>query len=240
MQNIEFARFSAGRSDQEIIMAEPAVQQVQEQMLLHELNHRINNEFAAIISAVSLAAASSNNDEVKVALADVARLLHRYADVHRALQMPERDVIIDAAAYLGQLCLSISRSMLDDKKIRLLLSAQSIPIQADRCRRLGMIIYELITNAARHVFADGSGEIRVAIWRDGEFVKCSVRDSGSAAVNIQLGRGLKIVDALSKALGGRFKQTLGSQGSKALLVFPFPRDNEWAFDGPPSAMPRAS
>jgi two-component sensor histidine kinase len=219
-------------------MAEPTVQEAHEQMLLHELNHRINNEFAAIISAVSLAAASSNNDEVKIALADITQLLHGYADIHRALQLPEHDAIIDAAAYLSQLCLSISRSMLDDRKIRLVLSAQSIPLQAERCRRLGMILYELIINAARHAFVDSSGEIRVAIWRDGAFVKCSVRDSGSAAVNIQLGRGLKIVDALSKALGGRFRQTLGPQGSKALLVFP--RDNEWALDGPPSAMVRGS
>jgi two-component sensor histidine kinase len=234
MQNSEFARFSVGGSDQEIVMIESAVQQVQEQMLLNELNHRINNEFAAIISAVSLAAARSNNDEAKIALADVAQLLHRYADVHRALQMPERDAIVDVAAYLSQLCVSISRSMLDNRKIRLVLSAQSIPLQAERCRRLGMILFELITNAIRHAFADGSGEIRVVIWRDGAFVKCSVWDSGSAAVNIQLGRGLKIVDALSQALGGRFKQTLAPQGSKALLVFP--RDNGLAFDGPPSAM----
>jgi two-component sensor histidine kinase len=238
MQNIEFVSFGADRLDQEIIMAEPAVQQVQEQMLLHELNHRINNEFAAIIGAVSLAAARSNNDEVKIAMADVTQLLHRYADIHRALQMPEHDAIIDAAAYLSRLCLSISRSTLDDKKIRLVLSAQSIQLQAERCRRLGMILYELIINAARHAFLEGSGEIRVAIWRDGAFVKCSVQDSGSAAVNIQLGRGLKIVDALSKALGGHFKQTLGSQGSKALLVFP--RDNELTFDGPTSAMARGS
>jgi two-component sensor histidine kinase len=230
--------FSTGRLDQEVIMAEPAVQQGQEQMLLRELNHRINNEFAAIIGAVSLAAASSNSDEVKIALADVTQLLHRYADIHHALQMPSHDALIDAAAYLSQLCLSISRSMLDGRKIRLVLAAQSIQLQAERCRRLGMIVYELITNAARHAFVDGSGEIRVAIWRDGAFVKCSVRDSGSAAVNIQLGRGLKIVDALSKALGGRFKQTLGSQGSKALVVFP--RDNEWAFERPPSAMARGS
>jgi len=219
-------------------MAEPAAQQAQEQILLHELNHRINNEFAAIISTVSLAAASSNNGEVKIALANVTQLLHRYADIHRALQMPEHDAVIDASAYLSQLCLSISRSMLDHRKIRLVLSAQPIQLQAERCGRLGMILCELITNAARHAFVDGGGEILVAIWRDGAFVKCSVRDSGSAAVNIQLGRGLKIVDALSKALGGCFNQTLGSQGSKALLVFP--GDNEWAFDGPPRAMAHGS
>ena len=52
--------------------------------LLRELNHRIKNEFASAISAVSLAAARSDNAEVKLALTDVTELLHRYVDVHRA------------------------------------------------------------------------------------------------------------------------------------------------------------
>src|ERR1700728_2693588 len=94
----------------------------QEQILLHELNHRINNEFAAAISFVSLAAARSENDEVKTTLSGVAELLHQYADIHRALQMPECDMLIDAAAYLRELCRSISRSQLDGRKIQLVLA----------------------------------------------------------------------------------------------------------------------
>ena len=45
----------------------------EERMLLHELNHRINNEFAAAISVVSFAARRSNNDEVKAALSASCR-----------------------------------------------------------------------------------------------------------------------------------------------------------------------
>ena len=59
-----------------------------EQILLYELNHRINNEFAAAISVVSLAATRSANNEAKAALAAAAELLHHYASVHRALQVP--------------------------------------------------------------------------------------------------------------------------------------------------------
>jgi hypothetical protein len=55
-------------------------------------------------------------------------------------------------------------------------------------------------------------------------VKCSVQDSGSVTTSIQPGHGLKIVISLSRALGGRFRQTFGVQGSKSLLVFP--RDGE--------------
>jgi two-component sensor histidine kinase len=78
-----------------------------ERTLLCELNHRINNEFASAIGAVSVAATLSANDEVKAALLAVTELLHRYADVHHALQMPESDTDIDAAAYLRQLCSSL-------------------------------------------------------------------------------------------------------------------------------------
>ena len=196
----------------------------EDQILLHELNHRVNNEFAAAISIVSLAAAAASNDKVKGSLSRVADLLHRFADVHRALQMPEYDMPVDAAAYLRQLCLSISRSRLDAGRIRVVLSAQSLRLQAERCWRLGMIVHELISNAARHAFENRSGEIRVAVWRDGAFVKCSVQDSGSVTTSIQPGHGLKIVNGLSRALGGRFRQTFGVKGSRSLLVFPYDSD----------------
>lgn len=95
----------------------------EERMLLRELNHRINNEFATAISVVSLAARRSNNDDVKAALSGVVELLHQYADVHSALQMPECDTLVDAATYLRRLCRSITRSLLEDRKISLVLSS---------------------------------------------------------------------------------------------------------------------
>jgi two-component sensor histidine kinase len=102
-------------------------------VLLHELNHRINNEYASAISAVSLAAAHSGNEEVKLALSAVNELLHSYVDVHRALQMPEADRLIDAETYLRQLCLSISCSKLNHLDIDLVLAASPLLLRSDRC-----------------------------------------------------------------------------------------------------------
>src|SRR6202045_1863833 len=171
-----------------------------ERILLHELIHRINNEFSSLIGAVSRTAARSVNHEVKVALAHIVELLSHYAELHRALQMPEHDTHIDAASYLENLCLSISRSKLADMKIDLALTASPLRLPSERCWRLGMIVYELVTNAARHAFGTGKGQIRLELSRAGKLVECRVVDNGSAPKNVLGGAGLKIVDELVKGL----------------------------------------
>jgi two-component sensor histidine kinase len=72
-----------------------------EHLLLRELTHRINNELAATIGFVSLSAARSDGDDVKVALAGVMQHINDSARVYRALQMPADRDWIDAAAYLA-------------------------------------------------------------------------------------------------------------------------------------------
>jgi two-component sensor histidine kinase len=220
--------------NQEIIVtrAVPQLPSSGERVLLRELDHRIINEFACAISAVSLAAARTKNEEVKGALSDVAQLLYHYADVHRALQMPEQDAFVEAAAYLGQLCLSISRSKLEYREIALVLVAEPLRLEADRCWRLAVIMHELINNAARHAFARGSGEIRVQLMRAGSFVECRVLDNGSSAAKVQPGRGLKIIDELAKGLDGRLEHTFGSRGSIFALTFPYTRTSMESEDTP--------
>jgi two-component sensor histidine kinase len=192
-----------------------------ERILLHELIHRINNEFSSLIGAVSRTAARSVNHEVKVALAHIIELLSHYAELHRALQMPERDTQIDAAAYLENLCLSISRSKLDGMKIALVLTTSPLWLPSERCWRLGMMVYELVTNAARHAFGNGKGEIRVELTRAGKLVECTVVDNGSAPTSVRRGRGLRIVDELVKGLDGRLDQRFGPRGSFSILTFPY-------------------
>jgi len=185
------------------------------------MSHRINNDFTCLISAASLAVRRTENDEVKAALAAVVESLHCYADIHHALQMPDGNARIDAEAYLRKLCVSISRAKLDRLKIELALVASPLQLQSDRCWRLGMIVYELVTNAARHAFGERPGEIRVELLRIGPHVECKVLDNGSAAAGAQPGHGLKIVDELTKGLGGRFKQKFRKWGSTSIVAFPY-------------------
>jgi len=83
-----------------------------------------------------------------------------------------------------------------------------------------MIVYELITNAARHAFDKKGGEIRVELLPSGSFVECRVSDNGSAPAEFRPGHGLKIIEALVEGLDGRFKQQFGALGSATVVIFP--------------------
>lgn len=203
-------------------MIEPAMELpfLEELTLLNELSHRVKNEFACVIGIVAHTAVRSDNEEVKTALTRVSELLHRFVDVHRAMQRPEYHAFVDAAAYLEELCASIRRSRLDHAKIKLVLATSPMQLQSDQCWRLGLIVYELITNSARHAFANGSGEIRVELYRAGPFAECRVLDNGSAPATIQPGRGLNVVHELAKTLAGKLDHQFGTAGTRSILTFP--------------------
>jgi two-component sensor histidine kinase len=221
-----------GNCKQEGLMPElvPRLPIPEEPLLLDELNHRIVNEFASLIAIVSRAAAASGNDDVKRALSGVAQLLHHYAQVHRALRSPDQETLVNAEGYLGSLCRSISRSKLDHMNIDLVLAARPLLLESVRCWRLGMIVTELITNAARHAFAGGPGEIRVELVRTGAFVRCTVSDNGSASANVQPGRGSRIVDQLVKELNGSSELKFGFAGTTVTVVFPYGEPKEGGFE----------
>jgi two-component sensor histidine kinase len=224
--------FAAIGNWQEGMMPElaPSLPVPEEPLLLDELNHRITNEFASLIAIVSRAAAASGSEEVKRALRGVAQLLHHHAQSHRALRPPDQETVVNAEGYLSELCRSISRSKLDHMNIDLVLTASPLLLESGRCWRLGMIVSELITNAARHAFAGRPGRIRVELVRAGAFVKCTVCDNGSGPVQVQPGRGLRIVEELSKALDGRLESRLASTGTTWVLILPYRESGKASYE----------
>ena len=192
-----------------------------ERTLLRELNHRIANEFTAAINLVSLTAVHAENAEVKTALSGVVELLLEHGEVHRALAMPDGNGLVDAAQHVRKLGRVISRGRLKRMGINLVFAADKLPIEAERCWRLALVIHELVINAARHASFDGRyGEIRIELKRAGAFVNCRVSDNGSGAVGVKAGHGLRIVTELARSLGGWLDHDFGVEGTSFKLVFP--------------------
>jgi two-component sensor histidine kinase/DNA-binding winged helix-turn-helix (wHTH) protein len=192
----------------------------EEQMLVEELTHRMNNEFAAAIAVVPRAAARSPNGELRSALAVAEERLHSYVQVNRCLQIPSQDTVIDASAHLRRLCQSISRSRLDCRGIELQFVGRPLQMNSERCWRLGMIVSELITNASRHAFGDGGGKIQVELSQRGPFVNCRLADDGTAPEKIRPGLGSAIVERLIASLDGTINQHFGRGGAIFVMIFP--------------------
>jgi two-component sensor histidine kinase len=190
--------------------------------LLDELNHRIKNELASVINLVTFKAVWTDNVEAKEELSKVVDLLHQHVQVHSILTMPDRDAsLVDAGEQLRKLGLAMSRCKLDRMNIRLVLAAEALPLEAERCWRLALAIYELVTNAVRHACFDGrDGEIKIRLMRAGSWVNCRVTDNGSGLGRIKLGRGLRIVGELASSLGGRIDRTSGTIWNSFSLDFP--------------------
>jgi two-component sensor histidine kinase len=127
--------------------------------LLDELNHRIKNELASVINLVTFKAVWTDNVEAKEELSNVVDLLHQHVQIHSILTMPDGDTLADAGEQLRKLGLAMSRCKLDRMNIRLVLAAETLPLESERCWRLALAVYELVTNAVRHACFDG---------RDGE------------------------------------------------------------------------
>jgi two-component sensor histidine kinase len=191
-----------------------------ERTLVRELTHRVNNQLASAIDVVTAAAVRAEHPEAKVALGNVADLLQEQANVHRVLTIPEGDALVDAAQYLRQLCLATTRTRLEPIGVHLSFQADTLPLEPERCWRLGMTVHELLTNSARHACFDGrAGEIKIKLSLAHPVVNCIIADNGSLSTRLKPARGLGLVRDLIKSLGGRLEYGFGPEYSSFLLAF---------------------
>ncbi|MCP3459571.1 sensor histidine kinase [Bradyrhizobium sp. CCGUVB23] len=194
---------------------------LQEGALLRELHHRVSNGVASAISLVSAAAIRVDGPEAKHALSDVVELLHGYADVHRALAMPGGETLLQTATYVRKLGCAMRRALLDRMDIRLAFATQSLALQPERCWRIGLIVHELVTHAARHACFDGrAGQIKIKLTRIGALANCVIVDNGSRSARDASDRELRIAKDLARALGGRIEQGFGAEFTSVVLSFP--------------------
>jgi two-component sensor histidine kinase len=188
--------------------------------LVRELTYRINTQLASAIDVVTAAAVRAETLEAKAALGKVSELLHEQANVHRVLTIPEGNALVDAAQYLRSLCLATTRSCLEPIGIHLSLQADTLPLEPERCWRLGMAVHELMMNAARHACFDGrAGEIKIKLSLAHPLVTCIIADNGTLSARLKPARGLGLVRDLTKSLGGRLEYGFGPEYSSFCLVF---------------------
>lgn len=95
-----------------------------------------------------------------------------------------------------------------------------ISLPSDRVWRLGLMIFELITNAARHAFSEPGGSIYIRLTRTTSFVERRVSDDGYAPQKIRSGQGTRIIGGLMQNLQGEIFRQFTDYGSTIVNLFP--------------------
>lgn len=190
---------------------ERAAKLAERDLMLRELDHRMKNNFATVAGLLQMQLRRAADGPARKALGEALGRVESISAAHRNLYGPGEDVrLVDMGVYLADLCRSLAEALFLGELVRLDCEAEPGPLDRDRAVAVGLIVNELVTNAAKHAFADGRpGLIRVSFARQAQGYRLLVEDDGMglpadfAKRRQGLGRGL--VEAFTRQAGGELK-----------------------------------
>jgi two-component sensor histidine kinase len=185
--------------------------------LVEEINHRVINEYSEAIATLSIAASRTVDDKIRTELARAADRLRDHAASHRALMPPPAECTTNLADYLGRICNAFSKAALEERGVLLVLDTIDVVLPSERCWRIGLIVAELIRNAARHGLHGRDGKISVHVAELSGQLTCLVRDTGQPPAEMKPGRGLRVIRSLVAELGGSVEWSFTLNGNFAFL-----------------------
>jgi PAS domain S-box-containing protein len=174
--------------------------------LFDELNHRVKNNLAMVSAMLSLQARAGESPQVRGALMKAVDRIQAISDVHASLYRSSRKDDVDFAAYLTDLCERLAGALLEEgERVRLEFTAEPAVMPLDRAVALGVIVNELVTNAAKHAYPPpAEGVIDVNLRHGPEGLTLSVGDTGCGLPvdPASAGMGMRLVRSLVQQIGG--------------------------------------
>jgi two-component system, sensor histidine kinase PdtaS len=186
-------------------------------VLLDELAHRTRNDLANVVTLLRRQARQTSAD-AKESLNAAADRVQTIARVHRRLEVSGERVVVNSKQYLEELCDDLRTTRLASGLIQLDCQVECHSIGVEKAVPLGLIVNELVTNAAKHAFEGKSyGRIAVSFSEVGDSYYLQVSDDGigydTSSGSAGLGHGL--LNLLASQLGSTLKTHADSRGTTA-------------------------
>jgi len=191
------------------------------QILLKEVNHRVNNSLALVASMLHLKSATVN-DEVKLHLDEASNRITAIARAHQRLYQTEKFEKIELGPYIEDICKSFSES-LPECLLHIGIKA-GIEVPPDQAIPVALLVNELITNSAKYGYPDSKCEVWVDVVRTDAKILVSVRDRGKGLPanfdsNSHKGLGMKLINAFAEQLAGKLEIRGHDPGVEFILTF---------------------
>ncbi len=197
----------------------------EKQLHLKELQHRVKNTLATILSLLSIEERRASSAEAKAGFQSTAFRVQTMAALYDKLHQTEQGSSVDLGSYLASVAHALLSSALGSRRVELRCVCPRIPLDLRRSVACGLIVNELLTNALKHAFpsgASGSLELRLAS-ENSELELCVADDGIGLPPEAEKGRpgssGMQLVNLLTSQLEGHMTVSR-EKGTAWTLNFP--------------------
>jgi predicted ATPase/two-component sensor histidine kinase len=220
------------RSFLELIAAQAAISienavLEEKESLLKEVHHRVKNNLQLVSSLLSLQSSRVSDPVVAELLLESRNRVRSMALVHENLYQAGNLSLIPMDVHLKKLCAHLSRAYnLHPQQIEVRVTAGDLHLNMDQAVPCSLIVNELVSNALKHAFPNGSSgfvSVEFHAVNPGKH-QLTVTDSGvGLPANFDLRNsstlGLQLVQDLAAQLHSDVDVVRGSQGTSFRLGF---------------------
>jgi len=195
-------------------------------LFLEEFDHRVKNNFTLVAALLDMQRSRAKEGETAEALSSALNRVESIARAHRHLYRggAASPGEVDMATYLEELCAALAEALFLRGAITLDCFCDHGAIPRDRAVSIGLIVNELVTNAAKHAFAGRhGGRIEVRFEAASPGWRLVVRDDGVGMPETPRARkdgglGQKLVDGFVRQARGKASVETGPEGTKVTVA----------------------
>ncbi len=193
---------------------------VQKDLLMKEVDHRIQNSLQLVSSFLAMQARAAGAGEVADQLREAQARLSAVALVHRRLYRDDQIETIDLSRYLEELVGDMKASLGQEWGSRMRIDLAPVLIPTDRAVSVGLIMTELVINATKYAYAGAPGPITVALEQHRNRLRLIVADDGQGKSGAHSGFGSRMMTAMVQRLDGEMELVDNAPGLRAILTAP--------------------
>lgn len=174
----------------------------QQQYLMREVNHRVQNSLTLVSSFLGLQARDQADGPAAVALQEARRRVRAVSTVHSRLYRGDNTTTIDLSRYIGELVTDLGGSMGPDWAAAIQTDLAPVCVDAGRAVTLGLILTELIINAQKYAYDGQPGPLFITLAEADDQLRLTVADDGKGGHQAGKGFGSMMIRSLVGQLDG--------------------------------------
>lgn len=202
-------------------------QNIEKELLLKEIHHRVKNNLQVITSLLSLQSHSIEDDTIKALFSQSQHRINSMAMIHKMLYQSNDFSKINCKDYLEELIDKLIVSFKGVKhNIQLDMDIPELFLNLDTSIPLGLLINEIITNALKYGLPNGqAGLLTVKMkQQDATHFVLEIGDdgvgyTGDLKSKAHTSLGLRLIQQLAVQLNGSVKKKWSKKGTCYVLHF---------------------